>query len=149
MIGNRIGTDPAELGSEVSPIVKARHLIEQITYELSALEKMTDWRSQQMADLEKAGVYEAEPTPSFEERNGTGRYLRLVYPTNGGSRRREYIGCDPDKIAAALAQVERTRQDRLTRNRLVQLTNEVRHVARALSEVNDDLARLVRTLGQT
>lgn len=59
----------------------------------------------ELARLDAAGRIYA--TPHWRD----GRYLYLIYPTDGaGSRRREYVGADPDKIKAALAGVEHARQ---------------------------------------
>lgn len=150
MIGNSIGTDPAELAGQVSPTARSWEILGQIAHRLNDLDKVATGLKQQLADLRSDGVYDAEPTPSWEQRNGNGRYLRLVFPTeDAGGRRRTYIGNDPDKIARTLACVERTRLHRLTRNRLVQLTDYVGHVARGLDDISADLARLVHTFGQT
>ena len=35
------------------------------------------------------------------------KYLYLIYPSDHGSRQREYIGSDPDTIAEALAKLDR------------------------------------------
>jgi len=43
------------------------------------------------------------------------KYLYLIHPTWQGTRKREYIGSDPDNVAAALASIERhTRREEIT-----------------------------------
>jgi len=48
-----------------------------------------------MAVLQKAGMIKASEWWKDQ------KYLYLVYPTNGVTRKREYIGTDPAKISAA------------------------------------------------
>ncbi len=54
-----------------------------------------------MLELERAGIVEG--TPSFQQ----GKYLYVIGPMRNGKRRRDYIGSDNQKIAAALAKLER------------------------------------------
>lgn len=54
--------------------------------------------------LEEAGI--ANASPSYRD----GKYLYLIFPMVDGERKREYIGADPEKIAAALARIERNKQ---------------------------------------
>lgn len=49
----------------------------------------------------------ANATPTWEQRDGKGAYLRLVYPTDkDGKRRRVYIGNKKEKIEEALQRIE-------------------------------------------
>lgn len=46
-------------------------------------------------------------TPYYhKDSHGRPRYLWLIHPQRNGERVREYIGCKPEKIAAALARVQ-------------------------------------------
>lgn len=60
--------------------------------------------ARQMAALKRAGLIYA----TLHTR--ANKYLYLIYPMQGGERRREYVGSDPDKIEAAKAAVERAKQ---------------------------------------
>ncbi len=63
----------------------------------------------QLEALGEQGVYDAVASLSWEARNGEEkRYLRLVFPTAHGRRRRQYIGSHPRKIEAAKQMVGRT-----------------------------------------
>lgn len=56
-----------------------------------------------------------------------GKYLYLVYPVaDDGSRERRYIGADPEKIAEALAGIERGREYSYLRVRMEQMESEAR-----------------------
>jgi hypothetical protein len=52
-------------------------------------------------DLTHLGAIKA--TPYYRD----DKYLYLIYPSDHGSRQREYIGSDPDQIAEALAKLDR------------------------------------------
>lgn len=71
----------------------------------TALDDLTDKISRiddEIVALLKAGMVEG--SPHYRD----GKYLYLVYPTKeDGSRFREYVGCDPQRIADALERVER------------------------------------------
>jgi len=79
--------------------------LELATEVAMALDDLTDKISRiddEIVALLKAGV--AEGKPNWRE----GKYLYLAYPPKeDGTRFREYIGCDPKRIADALARVER------------------------------------------
>lgn len=64
----------------------------------------------QMTALEDAGLIYAN------EYWRDGKYLYLIYPTEtDGKRKREYIGCDPERIQAARDGIKRAKDyDRLS-----------------------------------
>lgn len=74
-----------------------------------------------IADLEERGISTARPYwMRKDDPDGKPDQLELTHPTNSEyynrtGRRREYIGTDPDKIAAALDAIERLQKhQRLT-----------------------------------
>jgi hypothetical protein len=75
-------------------------------------------------------------TPHWrKDRHGQPRYLYLIHPTqDDGSRRREYIGADPDKQAEALARVKAW-------DELQAVRSEIREVDHRLAAITGHLAR--------
>ena len=60
--------------------------------------------------LELKGITHAIPSWR-RNKKGEKKYLYLIHPTESdGSRKREYIGCDPQRIQNALAAVDRLAQ---------------------------------------
>ena len=106
------------------------------------LDELRQKAIQALDALTAAGIYDSIPTPTMERRreNG-GEAMRLLFPTKDGTRRgtrrREYIGTDPDAQAAALAQIERTRQAQA----LEKLTDDIGHTLKRLAA---DLHRAAR-----
>jgi len=77
-------------------------LLDQAKATAESLERSIQTETDEMEKLENAGLIYA----------GTwykaGKYLYLVYPSDGcGERKRDYIGADEEKIMAALAGIER------------------------------------------
>lgn len=147
-IGDRLQGDRAQLTGEVSPIAEGLSLSLSIRDYLLTLQDIAGGFLQEIAELEHEGVYESEPTPSWEQRSGKGCYLRLVYPTDGQARRKEYVGANPEKVAAALAKIKRTHDHQSLRQRLQGLTAHVAQVNRELREARSDLDRAKRLWGQ-
>lgn len=91
---------------------------------------------EQMDALKKAGLIYANPHLR------QGKYFYLVYPVkNGGVRKREYVGIDPDKIAQAKASIERAK-------RYEALAAESRALDHQLTDAGQALQRLATTLGR-
>lgn len=91
-------------------VAEVRSLIEEITERLAEVAGQLAACEAERASLRAEGVFDKVPSASWETRNGKGRYLRLVFPSNGGARRRRYIGNKPERVTAALAKVGRTRR---------------------------------------
>jgi hypothetical protein len=91
-------------------------------------------------NLTAAGVFDAIPSESWESRNGGENcYLRLVFPTERGRRRRLYVGVDPRKIEAARAKIERTK-------RLIELDTERQRITRYTRRAKGKLQQALRSL---
>jgi len=91
-------------------IAECEGLVEGISEKLEEKRHRLGEIEAEVADLEEQGVYGSVPSESWEGRNGgEKRYLRLVFGTEGGERRKEYVGADPAKIEAAKEKVKRTR----------------------------------------
>jgi hypothetical protein len=75
-------------------------------------------------------------TPHWrKDRHGQPRYLYLIHPTqDDGSRRREYIGADPEAQAVALARVKAW-------DALQAVKNEMREIDHRLAAITGHLAR--------
>lgn len=57
-------------------------------------------------ELKRLGVVDAKP--HYRPGRSKGDYLWLIHPTApDGSRQREYIGCEPDKVKSALDKAKR------------------------------------------
>ena len=94
---------PAKLAEDFQQLIRA----------YTDLDETRQQATQALDALTAAGIYDSIPTASYEKRRENGsKALRLVFPTQHGERVREYIGTDPDARAAALAQIERTKQAR-------------------------------------
>jgi hypothetical protein len=84
-------------------------LVTEIGEQLKEKRERHDEIIQEIEKLQEAGVFDQIPSESWETRNGgETKYLRLVFPTNNGRRRRVYVGCDPAKIARASEKIGRT-----------------------------------------
>ena len=82
-----------------------------------------------LAELESAGW--AEATPSYKD----GKYLYLIYPTQpDGSRRREYIGADPEKQKAALTRISRHEERNQVIAQIASVDWQIRRAVNALTE---------------
>jgi hypothetical protein len=89
-----------------------------------------------MVQLSEAGLIYA--APHWRE----GKYLYLVHPvTNGGKRKREYIGTDQTKIEEAKAALERARQydalEAKSRELARQLSEGLRYLQDAVGHLSD------------
>ena len=112
-----------------------RQHCEQLLEAYNALDELRQKAIQALDALTAAGIYDSIPTASYEKRreNG-GKALRLIFPTEKGERIREYIGTEPNAQAAALAQIERTKQAQA----LEKLTEDI---GRDLQRYAADLSR--------
>ena len=82
------------------------------------------------------GLQPVLATPHWrKDRHGQPRYLYLIHPPqDDGSRKREYIGADPEAQAAALARVKAW-------DELQAVKNEMREVGHRLAAITGHLAR--------
>lgn len=70
-----------------------------------------------------------------------GLYLYLIHPKRKGQKRvRDYVGNDPQRVAEALAMVERGRQAKQIRARITQLKNQHTRAQSLFSEAVSILA---------
>jgi len=126
--GDLVAAAPPSVPKESSDLVTEDDLrrsaivpnvLQEIADHFTALDRLrAEWQAE-LDSLEAQGVDEAIPAESWESRNGGGKYLRLVFPTDRktGQRRKVYIGADPAAIAGARARVERRKRwEELTRN---------------------------------
>jgi len=87
--------------------------INEVRAGLVAVSTRLDEIADEIMQLQEKGVFDEIPSESWETRNGgETRYLRLVFPTTQGARRKMYVGADPGKIAEAQAKIERSRRNR-------------------------------------
>lgn len=107
------------------------------------LRTTTDWLAEinaELTHLKEQGVYDAIPSMSWEARNGgRKKYLRLVFPTEHGRRRREYIGSHPEKIEAAKETIARTKRATKLEAERRRITN---HAHRAWTQLRLALSAL-------
>lgn len=78
-----------------------------------------------MAQLKKAGLIYATEHWRKDRKTGEPMYLYLLYPSHVGEKReREYIGCDPEKVAAARAGIQRGKEfDQLNKQHKLMQSN--------------------------
>lgn len=87
-----------------------------------------------MESLEKSGlIYATEHWR--KDGKGEPKYLYLLFPQkNGDTRRRDYVGCDPEGIAEARAGISRAQEyDKLASNYSA-LVCRARHVKEAMQD---------------
>lgn len=90
-------------------LTQCNEILDDIEVALANIATHLDEIASEIAHLEADGVFDQVPSESWETRNGGDtRYLRLVFPSTRGKRHKEYIGCNPVKIAAAQAKIERS-----------------------------------------
>jgi hypothetical protein len=85
----------------------------------------------QLDTLAAAGMTTAAPTYR------AGKYLYLVSPMIDGQRKREYIGNDPERIAAALEMIERQHQHDQLKARLDAYTSQLNRATWQLRDMVD------------
>jgi len=91
-------------------ITECEQLVIDIGKKLVKKSDRLEWIGSRIVELQGEGVYDAIPAESWEGRNGGGKvYLRLVFPADAEGRRKEYVGADPDRVAAARENIARTR----------------------------------------
>lgn len=88
-----------------------------------------------MKKLQNAGIIHATPHWCQD------KYLYLIYPMKLGQRTRKYIGADRYKIKDALEAVRRVDEYEILSQKLI-------HLEKVLSQGNDELKRVVQTLGR-
>jgi len=149
-IGDKLARDRDRLAGELSPIGTAWGYSGCICDELMNIQRLAEQLVREIAALEAEGVYDSEPTPSWEQRDGSGAYLRLVYRTEQatGQRRKEYVGNNKEKVEAALARLDRTKQHRRLKARLTSLLAHVRQVNEGLREAGRQLTRAADLWGR-
>lgn len=101
---------------------------------INALEVEIESVSQCMAGLNKAGlIYASEHWRKDSE--GTPKYFYLLYPQQPGEpRKREYIGCDTDRIEEARQGIARAKEYDECGAILSGLKSRVHHVIQAMQE---------------
>ncbi|QGG78935.1 hypothetical protein [Pseudomonas syringae] len=101
---------------------------------IEALEVEIQTLTDSMAGLEKAGlIYASEHWRKGSD--GEPKYFYLLYPQKPGEpRKREYVGCDVQKIDEARASIERGREYDELRTKLLALEGRIYHVQQAMSE---------------
>jgi len=124
------------------------NVLQELADHFAALDRLrAEWQAE-IASLEAAGMYEAIPAESWENRNGGGRYLRLVFPQHDGQRRKVYIGAYPSAIAEARAKIERRKRwEELTCN-LARLAHTLNVAERELTTTALGLRLALRDWGQ-
>ena len=119
------------------------NLLNEIRGQIITLDQRIAAIDQEMEALVKQGVFDQIPSMSWESRNGSKKmYLRLVFPTRGGKRRKEYVGCDPVKIAAAQAKIERSKQENRLQIERRQLQQHLRRARGSLIRAKGDLVTI-------
>jgi len=99
---------------------------------------------EEIAHLQREGIFNPIPTTSWETREGKGRYLRLVFPTGpDGGRRRVYVGADPQKVQGALDKIARSRRHEQLQCDLAALSSRLSQVLGSLRTISYELANLV------
>jgi hypothetical protein len=101
-------TDQQEPTDQEEPFATLNRAIQHAYLTVKQERQLRD----QIDQLEQAGT----TTASAYWRDD--KYLVLVHPMDNGHRRREYIGNDPDRVAEALAKIERHRQAEDVRRQL-------------------------------
>lgn len=117
-------------------------LLGDIAQDLERLEGELLELRQECQRLEKAGMYPAVPTESWERRDGgKSKYLRMVFPQGTpGVRRKEYVGCKPEAIAEA-------RRLAANRQRWEELDRAGIKLERFLAMMRSDLHRIAGRVG--
>jgi hypothetical protein len=124
------------------------NVVQEIADRFTALARLRAALQAEIAELEAAGMYDEVPAESWENRNGGGKYLRLIFPQHDGTRRKVYVGAYPSAIAEARAKIaRRQRYEELTRN-LARLDLVIGQAERKLAEVARDLGGALRSWGQ-
>lgn len=109
-----------------------------ILQDLERLEgELLDMREESQK-LEKAGMYPAVPSESWQPRNGKGSYLRMVFPRGTpGMPRKLYIGNKPEAVAEA-------RQLKARRVRWEELNEAIRNIESFLKRIRWELAGIAQ-----
>lgn len=132
---------------------KAQHTAELVKLSadllplIEALEVEIETVSERMAELKKAGIiyaseYWRKSAPPKKkgdtdapQEKGEPKYFYLLYPQQPGEpRKREYIGCDPERIAEARQGIARAKEYDELATILAGLTSRVHHVTQAMHE---------------
>jgi hypothetical protein len=118
------------------------NLRDKSTYDLTnEIEQLTGKIGDQLTSLanEKLSL-EALGITNAGTHYRDGIYLYLVHPTApDGSRKREYIGKDPEKIKAALARLERFKRHAV-------VTQEINTLKDKLESTNRELENIIQHL---
>lgn len=112
-------------------------LAAQIEKGIERLKTVLDTNRAEMQRLKEDGLCNAA------EHWRAGKYLYLIYPSQEGERKREYVGADPERITIA-------RRHRENHARFRQIERENREVEGQLREVKwkmEAVARLLKVPG--
>lgn len=100
-------------------------LLNHIGDQIASIKASIDLEEAEMKTLKDAGLIYAGTWYK------SGKYLYLIHPSDGfGYRKREYVGAEPEKIAAALEGIERGRKydkAKARRNRLRDELNTIQY----------------------
>lgn len=128
------------LGTNSSPAPAQSVTIEELAYQVPVIVRALMDRHQgireELEKLEHQGITEASPHWR------AGKYLYLIHPTQkDGTRKREYIGNDSDRVNDALAMIDRS-------SRYKQLIKELTHLDRQLQEAEKHLQAFYTCLNE-
>lgn len=110
----------------LNPFTRIESLINELQATLHVERITHDEIRAQMRELEQHGI--TNGTPYFHQ----GKYLYMVFPMVCGKRRREYIGSDRAKIAAAEGGVARGHKYRRLEQELIAVERRAAHLAKEL-----------------
>jgi hypothetical protein len=134
--------DPHELADRSDPN-QWTDLLLDIERQLYHLEHLLAVIINEQVALCTEGVYPAEPTLFWDnDPNGQPRYCKLSFPRGAlpNGQRKLYIGCKPEKIAAAKQQIARTQRHEALGEERVRLERFLRMTRASLDRVADSVA---------
>ena len=92
-------------------LAQCNEINDDIKVALANIATHLDEIASEISHLKADGVFNQIPSESWETRNGGDtKYLRLVFPSSGGKRHKEYIGCHPGLISTAWTKIERSKR---------------------------------------
>ncbi len=122
---------------------KTTATLQAVAFELpdliAAVQVDIDSIAHRMEVLKRAGLVYASPHWR-KDAAGVERYLYLLHPQIPGvKRRRDYVGCDPERIQEAQAGIERAKEYEALKKQLILHTTRIAHA-------HDGLATAARYL---
>jgi hypothetical protein len=113
--------------------MKYSEIIQAINDGLARLDAAISEHSAEITRLEDEGMINAK------EYWRNDKYLYLIYPQRSGERTREYIGADPEKIAAAQKKLANYTRWHDVQAEKVDLERQMRYALQKLQEVKQDV----------